>query len=93
MTKSRAIVLTEAQRDSHRETMNIHRATATRLEGEGDFTNALAALKLALPHANALQDKSSRSAIFSRMNTFRAKIRTAKPTANWMDAPIPSTDI
>jgi hypothetical protein len=72
MTK---IALNDAQRDSHRATMQIHQETANRLISEGSWGSAKIALELALPHANAIGDKAVKSRIFSLLNTVRAKHR------------------
>lgn len=74
MTK---IALNDAQKDSHRATMQIHQDTANRLIQNGDWRAAKTALEMALPHANAIGDKAVKSRIFSLLNTARAKTRKA----------------
>ncbi len=69
------IALNDAQRDSHRATMQIHQETANRLISEGNWGAAKIALELALPHANAIADKAVKSRIFGLLNTVRAKHR------------------
>lgn len=71
------IALTEAMKDSHRATMNIHQETANRLIQNGDWRAAKTALEMALPHANAIGDKAVKSRIFSLLNTARAKTRAS----------------
>jgi len=77
------IALNDAQRDSHRATMNIHQDTANRLISENNWGAAKIALELALPHANAISDKAVKSRIFGLLNTARSQVRKAR-AADWL---------
>jgi len=68
-------LLTDAMRDSHRMTMQIHLSTADRLAANEDWRASKLALELALPHANAVGHAETKRRIFSMLNTARAKVR------------------
>jgi len=100
MTK-KATALTLAEIDSNHETMSIHLNVADHANNLGAWQTEINALQSALKHANVLQDSKSRSEIFSKLNTARAKQRKAAKTivkadtseevSDWTDAPQPST--
>jgi hypothetical protein len=69
------IRLTNAMKDSHRMTMGIHLSTAKRLIKDNDWRGAKISLEMAIPHANAIGHKESKSEIFGKLNTVRAKIK------------------
>lgn len=70
-------LLTDAMRDSHRMTMQIHLEAAKRLILENDWNAAKTALELALPHANAVGHKETKAHVFGLLNSARAKVKKA----------------
>lgn len=101
MTTKKATALTLSEIDSHHETMSIHLNVADHANNLGAWATEINALQSALKHANVLQDSKSRSEIFSKLNSARAKQRRAAKTvvkadtseevSDWTDAPQPST--
>lgn len=98
----KATALTLAEIDSNHETMSIHLNVADHANNIGAWATEINALQSALKHANVLQDSKSRSEIFSKLNTARAKQRkaakvvpvkadTSEEVSDWTDAPQPST--
>ena len=73
--------LTNAMLDSHRMTLGIHLNTAERLIKENDWRGAKLSLEMAVPHANAIGHKETKSRVFSALNTVRAQVRKQTATA------------
>ena len=70
--------LTDAMRDSHRMTLGIHLNTAERLIKNEDWRGAKLSLEMAIPHANAIGHKETKSKVFSALNVARAQVKSQR---------------